>query len=427
MDDAELLKRLGLALALGLLVGLERGWRERAGAEGSRVAGLRTFGLIGLSGGVGASVLGFHEHAPASPVGAVGFGLMFAGLAGLLIAGYRADIERTGDLSATTAVAALATFLLGGLAVAGQPEAAAAAAVVMTTLLGLKPALHRWVARLEERELLALLKLLLISVVMLPVLPDRGFGPFEALNPYRIWWMVVLIAGLSFSGYVAAKLAGPARGLMLAAVLGGFTSSTAVTLSFARIAKDNKAAAGLLAAGAALASATMLPRVLIVVGVVEPALLRTLGPPLALATFVALAGTYLVWRASALRSAEAPLAIRNPVELGMAVRFGLLLAAIMFLARALPAGLGDSGLFLLAAASGLADVDAISLSVANLAARGGTGPVTGAAAIALAVAVNTGVKIAIAATAGGPAVAWRLGVIQGAAVLAGLAGFLVRI
>lgn len=425
MDTTDLLERLALALALGLLVGVERGWQERAGAEGSRVAGLRTFGLIGLGGGIGAALLDLRVPAGAGPGAAVGFALMVAGLAAVLLAGYRADIRRTGDLSATTVVAALVTFLLGGLAVAGAPAAAAAAAVVMTALLGLKPTLHRWLARLEERELLAVLKLLLISVVLLPVLPDRGFGPYQALNPYAIWWMVVLIAGLSFSGYVAAKLAGPSRGLMLAGLLGGVTSSTAVTLGFARLARADAGASGLLAAGAALASATMLPRVLIVVAVVEPALLRALLAPLGLAALAALGGTWLVWHRSARRSAEAPLAIDNPVELGAAARFGLLLAAIMFLARALPAWLGEGGLYLLAAASGLADVDAISLSLASLAARGAAGPDTAAAAVLVAVAANTAVKVAIAAVAGGAAMAWRLGAVQAAAVLAGFAGFLL--
>lgn len=183
---------LGIALAIGLLIGMERGWKSRGLEEGQRIAGIRTFGLIGLAGGT--SALLARE---------LGWPVVAAGListAGLMIVAYGLKRQEGEDMGITTNVAAVLAFLLGALAVEGDHSLAAAAAVVTALLLGFKPVLHHWLQRLQPEELYATLKLLLISVVLLPILPDRGFGPWEALNPYRIWLMVVMITGISFAG-----------------------------------------------------------------------------------------------------------------------------------------------------------------------------------------------------------------------------------
>jgi hypothetical protein len=226
MDELELFKRLGVALAAGMLIGLERGWHERAMPEGSRVAGIRTFAIVGLLGGLWA-LLG-------ELVGEIALGFAFLAFAVVMIIARVRAAAKIDDYGITTVVAALVTFALGAIALRGQLSIAAAGAVVTALLLGIKPALHEFVERIEPEELNAVLKLLLMTIVLLPVLPDRGFGPWKALNPYELWWMVVLIATMHFVGYVAVKLVGEQRGIPLAGLAGGLIASTAVAVSFSR-------------------------------------------------------------------------------------------------------------------------------------------------------------------------------------------------
>jgi uncharacterized membrane protein (DUF4010 family) len=416
MSEMELFQRLGLALAIGLLIGLERGWRERDAAEGSRVAGIRTFALIGFGGGLAALLAG--------PLIGMAFGLIFAGFAALMIAAQLGPARQDGDIGTTTTVAALVTFLLGAVAASGDMAVAASGAVVTAVLLSAKPVLHRWVERIEYPELAAALKLLLISVVMLPVLPNRPVDPWEALNPYEIWWMVVLIAGISFCGYVAVRLVGAERGLMLTGLLGGLTSSTATTLSFARLSQRSDGANALLAAGAAVACAMMLPRILLVVGLLNRPLLLLLWVPLGAAAIAAFLGAAWLWRRSSGTVDDAAVRIGNPFELWVAIRFGVLLAAIMLLTRLLPDWLGDSGLYLLAAVSGLGDVDAIGLSMARQ-AGGGIALHAGAVAIAIAALANTVTKAVLALAIGRTGFAVPLAAVLAAGIAAGIAAFLL--
>jgi uncharacterized membrane protein (DUF4010 family) len=293
------------ALAAGLLVGVERGWRQREVPEGHRPAGLRTFGLIGLLGGLGA--VGAQRWGPGVLIA------LCAAVAVALVAGYLATVWMHRAMGLTTLMAGLATFLIGALAAGGAPAAAAAAAVVMVLLLQLKAPLHSGIARLSSDELAAAFQLLLISVVILPVLPDQGFGPYGAINPYRFWWAVVVIAGLSFAGYVAMRVTGPRRGLMITALLGGIVSSTATTAALARVAATTPALARPAAAGAILACAAMFARMIGVIAVTAPSLLAGLWPVLAA---MALTGGVLglVWQrtsqAHAPQSARAALCAR---------------------------------------------------------------------------------------------------------------------
>jgi uncharacterized membrane protein (DUF4010 family) len=409
MPELEVYQRLAAALAVGLLVGVERGWQRRTGPEGSRVAGIRTFGLIGLVGGLAALSAG-HLASGA-------FGLAFLGFAIVVIGAHAVAASRTGDLSATTAIAALLTFLLGATAVGGDMAVAAAVAVVATLLLSIKPILHEWLQRLEYRELNAALELLLMSVVMLPVLPDRGFGPWQALNPYEIWWMVVLIAGIQFSGYVAVRLAGARRGLLLTGLLGGLVSSTAVAVNFARLSRTSPGSEALLAAGIVAAAATMFLRLIVILAIIRPALLGVLGWPLTAAAAVSYAG--VAWLARGRTESEpAPqVQITNPFEFWPALRFGVALAVIMVLAHALPQWLGNPGLVLLAAVSGLADVDALSLSMARMA--GESVSMAGAAvAIGIAAVVNTCVKAGLATVIGKRPLALNVWLVLTAALIA---------
>ncbi|HKK14937.1 MAG TPA: DUF4010 domain-containing protein [Gammaproteobacteria bacterium] len=404
---------LGLALALGLLIGTERGWHERGAHEGARVAGIRTFGLVGLLGGLWALL--------ARELGPILLGFAFLAFTALVIVAHLRARGADRDYGATTAVAALVAFALGALAVQGQAVLAAAGAVVTAVLLSLKPVLHGWLKRIEARELSGALKLLLISVVILPVLPDRGYGPWQALNPYQLWWLVVLIAAISFVGYVAVKMAGTRTGIILTALFGGIASSTATTLSLARLARNTRLQAW-LALGVLIAAGTMFPRMLLEAAVVNPALSPALAP--ALGTMAGIAGAWSVglWYRQRGQPAEVELPLENPFELLPALKFGVLLAAIMVLAKAVQAWLGDRGIYLLAGASGLADVDAITLSLADM-ARASLDPRLAVEAIVLAGGVNTLVKGLLVTAVAGPRLARRLVlpllsiVLGGAAVL----------
>lgn len=376
------LTELGIALAIGLLVGIERGWTERTAEEGSRIAGIRTFGLLGMLGGLWALL--------AEDMGDILLGISFLALTGILVAGYWRERQVDKDLGITTLVAALITFALGALAIRGQIHIAITGAVITVTLLSLKPVLHGWLRRMAPEEFYSGVKLLLISVVLLPVLPNQGYGPWQAINPYQVWWMVVLIAGLSFAGYLAMKLVGAKRGVLLTGLFGGVVSSTATTLTFSRLARQMDMGR-LLSVGVLVASATMFPRILIEVSIINPALLGQLAAPLGLVTLAAAGYSLWLWRTTGKSGDTTTLRLENPLQLKSALQFGLLLAAIMVLAEAFRTWLGEAGIYLLAAVSGLADVDAITLSLASM-ARADLAADVASRAILLAALVNTLVK-----------------------------------
>lgn len=243
VSDIHQITLLGTALAIGLLIGVERGWASREAEDGQRIAGLRTYGLTGLLGG-GAGLI-------AQYIGATTFGFLFVGFAisiAVAIVFAKQRQART-DISITGLVTMLLTFVLGALATLEHPALAASAAVGATMLLQFKGVLHRWLQKLEEREMHAALQLLVISVVLLPILPDHGYGPLDAINPYEIWWMVVLIAGISFVGYFLVKIAGTKKGVILTALAAGMASSTALTLHFSRLSTQKKTLKSTLASG----------------------------------------------------------------------------------------------------------------------------------------------------------------------------------
>jgi len=395
----EMFQRLAVALAVGLLIGIERGWHERGAGEGHRIAGLRTFALIALLGALWSML--------ADELGEVVLAAAFLAFAGLVIAAHILDANSDRDYGITTAVAALLTFALGALAARGHLTIASASAVVTATLLGLKPMLHSWLEKMEQRELYAIFKMLVISVVLLPVLPDEGYGPWHALNPYEIWWLVVLIAGISFVGYFAIRIAGSRRGIVITGLFGGLASSTAVTLSFARLGRQNLTAQSLLAAGVILAAGTMFPRMLLEVSVVNRELLPMLTAPLLGMMVVSYLALPLLLLSSEREGQVRAIAIKNPFELMPALKFGLLLVAVMLAAEAFQQWFGNTGLYVVAAISGISDVDAITLSVARL-ARGELNGTAAVQAIVIAACVNTLVKGLIVAIICRSTMAWQV-------------------
>jgi len=398
MDGAptliEFLAPLAVALALGLLIGLERGWSRRGLEEGARVAGVRTYGLIGLLGGFA----GLISEKPALVFAAVAF----LALAGVLSVAYWQSIKRTEDVGITSLAAALLTFVFGAAATLDYMAEAAAAAVATAFLLGAKTEIHRWVKALEEAELRAGLKLLLISVVVLPVLPDQGFGPWGALNPYQIWWMVVLIAAVSFAGYFAMRLAGPGKGAALTGLFAGLASSTALTLHFSRLARSDPARAKLYAAGVLIACGTMFPRMAAVTFVLNRELLLTLWPAAAAMAGVVYGGALLLFfnlRRHPQKTGEAA-PLSNPLQLKAAVGFGAALALVMVATEGLERAFGGAGVAALAAVSGVTDVDAITLTLASR-AQDDVALALSAFGIVLAGAVNSLVKAGMAVAVGG--------------------------
>lgn len=402
---------LAVALMVGLLLGAERGWTHREIREGGRMAGLRTFGVIGLLGGV-CGLLSVR-------FGGAVFGLAFFALAAMLLAAHFLESREDSDRGVTSVAAALLVFALGGLSAAGEPGLAAAAAVVAALLLSYKIVLHDWLDRLERIELQAVLKLLLISVVVLPLLPDQGYGPWQALNPYAIWWMVVLIASISSAGYFAVQIGGPRHGTLFTGMFGGLASSTAVTLQFARAARREPASAELLSTAILLACGTMFPRMFLVASVLNPALFKPLLlPAVAMATVVYLPAFWF-WRATRREAVAMASPLKNPFELGPALAFGALLALVMLLGEALRHAFGDAGLLALAAASGITDVDAITLSLSRMSLGDVAVPVA-VLGIVIAAAANTLAKAVLAAGVGGRAVGVRVGSILVASAFTGL-------
>lgn len=411
MSELENFKLLGVALAIGLLIGLERGWRARDRVEGMRVAGLRTYGLIGLLGGLSGIL--------AQQGNAFLMGFVFLGLTLVLLVAYSKSIDKFEDVSITSLIASLITFTLGALTVFNHITLASASAVVITSLLSFKPLLHGWLKKLEQHELNATLELLLISVVILPTLPNQGYGPWAAFNPYHIWWMVVLIAGISYLGYFAIKIGGNQHGPVLTGALGGLVSSTAVTLNLSKLSTQYPNMENVLAAGILTACATLFARTLLITWVMNPVLCQTLLPAFLVMSLVTYLIAFLLWKNARDFRTHEELALKNPFQLGMALKFAAFLVLIMLLSKLLKDYFGDTGSYFLAAISGIADADPIIISMSQMSKQGLDVGVA-AKAILIAVSVNSGIKSIFSAVIGNRALGFRVGGTLIGAVGAGL-------
>lgn len=358
MDELETLGRMGVALGIGVLIGLERGWSTRDLPDGRRVAGIRTFGLLGVIGAVAALL--------SEILGGVVLGLGFLAVVVILVFGRYLKVAETKDIGVTTIVAGLLTFALGAAAMLGNLALAVSTGVLAAMLLSVKSELHSVIRHIDRQELLAALKLLIMSVVLLPVLPNRGFGPWQALNPFEVWTMVVLICSLSFVGYVGVKLLGARKGITLAALAGALVSSTAVTITLSRLPDGERANTRLVGGAIVLASAVMYARTLVVVSIFGLPLLDGLVVPLGLAALTGLVVAGVFFGSAGSQQPAHGLSLRNPFEFWMAVKFGLVLAVVIVLAQALKEWAGDTGVILIAGASGFVDVDAATLSMARM-------------------------------------------------------------
>jgi uncharacterized membrane protein (DUF4010 family) len=392
MQHPELLLRFGIALLIGVLIGLEREY-ARLREEVRTFAGVRTFPLIAL--------LGCSAALITEQTGGWAFGILLLLLGVLVAIAYAVDAVQ-GSIGLTSEIAAAVVFVCGALAYWNYLELAAALAVVTFGFLTLKPQLHRLAQRISSEDLYATLKFAIISLIVLPVLPDQTYGPppFDAFNPYKTWLMVVFISGISFLGYLLIKVVGSRRGIGLTGILGGLVSSTAVTLSFSERSQDHPDLARPFALAITLAWTMMFGRVIVEVAVLNRALLEALWLPMAAgmaAGLVFCAYYYLTQRTAG----ESDVTLANPFELGPAIKFGILYAVILVVAKAAQFYFQDAGLYAAAAVAGLADVDAITLSMAELAGTGGgIGISTATRAVVLAAISNTIVKGGIALSIG---------------------------
>jgi uncharacterized membrane protein (DUF4010 family) len=418
MDTTDLLTRFGVALAIGLLFGLERGWKTRDEEGGTRTAGFRTFALSGLLGGVAGALAGLADS--------LVLGAMFLGFAGAFVTFAWLEANASRVYSVTTVIAGLLAFALGAYAVLGDLLVAIAAAVSATALLALRQQLHAWVASLQWEEIRATLILLAMTFLLLPVLPREPVDPWSVLNLYEIWLFAVMIAAISFGGYIAVRIFGERLGVLMAAVAGGVASSTATTLAFAKLGKEHPGTEPLLSAGILISSIVMALRVAVIASLLNPALLAPLVVPVgALAAVLAVATILLLFRAGGRGAEQAKLEIRNPLALGSALQMAAFIAIVTIAAELAHRFIGGGAVLGVAALSGIADVDAVTVSMARR--TGALGIDVAGLAILIAVAVNTVSKAVLAAWSGGRSIGIQVGVASAAALLgAGLLFFLVN-
>ncbi|MGD9811639.1 MAG: MgtC/SapB family protein [Sphingobium sp.] len=391
-----------LSLGLGLLIGLERGWRQRGEHQGGRIAGIRTFGLLGLGGGL----CGLLATTLSIWFAVVGL----AAMSGAILLAHHARLDESDDnVSATNAIVGILTAMLGLLATTGHEREALVSGGAITLLLSMRAQLHEWLRMLSEKDIRAVAQYGAIALVVLPLLPDRAMGPYGALNPRLLWLVVVFVTGLSFAGYWASKRFGHARGVILAAAIGATYSSTAVTLDLARRFRQPDQDFATLNAGIAAATAMMPARTIILCAVVAyPALGRfalNVGPAFVCA---ALYAAFMTARASRQEDGETMTLRGKPFDFWPAVGFAALVAAIVIGSHWMIEHFGDRGATFMIGLTGLYDVDAAIIAAASL-PRVDMGWNDIAFLLALPVLANTLVKLALVLGIAG----WKQGLVAG--------------
>jgi uncharacterized membrane protein (DUF4010 family) len=410
--------RLIVALGLGVMVGIQResSYDE---PEGRLFAGVRTFGLISLLG-----------YAVALAAGELDSALVFLGgtvaLACLLFLAYYADVIE-GKPGMTTEIAAVVTFVVGAMCYWDMILLAASMDVIVTLMLALKHEFRSFTHAITREDIYATLKFAVVSVVVLPLLPDKAYGipPLDVLNPFQIWLMVVFISAISFFGYVLIKVVGPRQGVGLTGLLGGIVSSTAVTLSFAQRSHDEPKLAKPFSLAIIVAWTVMFVRVVVIVLTLEAQLAYRILLPMAAATVVG-GGycLYLYLRQKSYQKEDVEFA--NPFELGPALKFGMIYAVILLGSKAAQVYFGNTGVYVSSFVSGLADLNAITLSMVDLMQGGGVSMAVAARAIVIAAMANTLFKGGMALATGSPGLRRVLWPALVATVIAGgAAAFLV--
>lgn len=375
-------------------MGAERG--RHAGKGADPLLGMRTFLLVAEAGAVSA-----HLSIQFSSI-AVFVGAMVCVVL-LVLGGFMMTARDQASPGLTTEIAALVVFLLGGAVVLGRPEVPVALAVVTGLVLALKDPLHEGIRRLGQDDVLAGLKLLFATFIVLPLLPREPIDPWGALNLYALWWLVILIASISLVGYVGVRLLGQNRGLAVTGFFGGLVSSTAVSLSLARRSREAPGLSRPLTAGLLIAWLTMSVRVLVEVAAVEPAMLPALVGPMAAFTLPGVVAAALAWRGATDSDAtdhDSQVVLRNPFSLTGAIKIGALFAVVVVGVRLARLYLPASGVYLVSALAGFTDVDAITLSLAQEVGAGALGRGVAVRGVLIAAAANTVTKLGLVAVLG---------------------------
>lgn len=396
-NGIEALPQFLTSLAIGLLIGMER---ER---NPSAKAGLRTFALVSLFG----TLVALIADKSGTPW------MLMAGLlsvAGMIIASYINAPTENNDPGTTTVTALLISYSLGVLVWLGFSKLAVMLAIATTTLLYFKPELQGITQRLTRRDLVSILQFSVLTFVILPILPDQNYGPYGSFNPYQAWMMVVLISGLSLAGYVALRMTGQRYGVPLLGFLGGLVSSTATTLLYAKHSKLNDGMLRLSAVVILIASQVVLVRLMVVSGIISPAILKQLAPVMGLGLLFGLAATLFNWKRLQ-NTGELPMPeTSNPTEIHAALGFGALFVIVLFCAAWLTDIAGSGGLYIVAIVSGLTDVDAIALSSLRLFQMEKLSSEQAVISISLAFLANMLFKFGMAASIGGIALAKHIAV-----------------
>ncbi len=406
-----MLERTGLALAIGFLVGIERGWKQRTEPEGRRVAGLRTFALAGLLGGIAGDTLEAVGPIPLAATSIV-FGLAFT------LFQYRRSIEDH-DSSVTSTVAGLLVFAIGVYATVGDTRVAAASGVATAIVLAFKQALHGWLQAITWKEFRSALIILAATFIALPVLPVGPIDPWGAVYPKSLWILTILVAGASFGGYIFLRALGPKAGLVAGSIVGAIVSSTAVTLDLGRRVRSGEVESSGAAAAASLATIVSLTRVAILSAVFSMQTALKIWPALGAAALACLLGALVLHRFDPAHRRHSPYAqVKSPLDPLSVARFAAVLCGLTVLANIASKVLGSAGLNAFAATAGLADVDAATLAVGRLIGDD-LSPSAAAIAILLAAASNQVFKVVVGFVSGGAMFALRFAGVVAVAVIAG--------
>lgn len=404
MDTSEVFQALGMALGIGFVVGLQRQRTD------STLAGVRTFPLITLFGTLCGLISG--------PLGVwtVAAGLLAMG--GLTAVSFVRSSQK--DIGLTTEFAMLVMFATGVLLAANQSAPALAIGGAVALLLHLKPQLHGFAAKLGDNDFKAIMQFVVVSLIVLPVLPDRYFGPYNALNPQRLWFTVVLIVGISLAGYLIYRFLGDRSGTLAGGILGGLISSTATTVSYARRSRNEENAAALAAIVIMIASTVVFARVLVLVGITSPSFLPIAAMPIGIMIAGTGAISLLLWRKRDQSSAAMP-QHGNPSELKAALLFALLYGGVLLAVAFAKERFGNNGLYVVSILSGLTDMDAITLSVSQMVQEQRIDPTHGWRMIMIASLSNLAFKGMMVLSLGSRALFAKIALAFGATFALGLA------
>ena len=388
MNTSGIISSFLIAALLGLLIGLER--ERKREQRGSLFAGITTFPLIALFGALSSELTTLFDSVLILIIAFIPIAIITA------LAYWR---ESSGDkVSGTSHFAVLVTFVLGVLAGHGEHVPALAGAVIVTGILSIRDELRVMVGGLTREDMYAVVQFAAVSLVVLPLVPNEAFGPWQVWNPRSIWLLVVLISGVSFVGYLLSKVISAERGIGFSGIIGGIASSTAVTLSFSERSKSNAPLAMMFASGVLVATAVSMMRLLVLIGVVEKQLLVTVLPAIVVYCLITAVGGWLIFRSNQSASVEGA-KLSNPFELRTALKFAVLFALILLISRAAQEFFGDSGVFLASSLAGVTQLDAITLALSKQVGQG-LDPATAAKGLSIALMTNSLFKSSLAISLG---------------------------